>query len=91
MPLEAWMSVCVYSVFVLSCVQVTALRGADPPSKESYRLCKDQETEKATKVQQRAIESQTDQLLYYERRPIYTAFTTYIRLNIYCYMFRLNV
>jgi hypothetical protein len=27
-------------VFVLSCVQVAALRGADPPSKESYRLCK---------------------------------------------------
>jgi hypothetical protein len=29
---------CVYSVFVLSCVQVEALRRADPPSKESYRL-----------------------------------------------------
>jgi hypothetical protein len=39
-PLEAWMSVCGYSVFVLSCVQVAALRWADPPSKESYRLCK---------------------------------------------------
>jgi hypothetical protein len=39
-PLEAWMSVCVYSVFVLSCVQVVNLRRADPPSKESYRLCK---------------------------------------------------
>jgi hypothetical protein len=34
------MSVCVYSVFVLSCVQVAALRRADPPSKASYRLCK---------------------------------------------------
>jgi hypothetical protein len=30
----------VYSVFVLSCVQVAALRQADPPSKKSYRLCK---------------------------------------------------
>jgi hypothetical protein len=39
-PLEAWMSMCVYSVFVLSCVQVAAFRRADPPSKESYRLCK---------------------------------------------------
>jgi hypothetical protein len=39
-PLEARMSVCVYSVFMLSCVQVAALRPADPPSKESYRLCK---------------------------------------------------
>jgi hypothetical protein len=39
-PLEAWMSVCVYSVFVLSFVQVAALRRADPPSKKSYRLCK---------------------------------------------------
>jgi hypothetical protein len=34
------MSVCVYSVFVLSCVEVAALRQADPPSKKSYRLCK---------------------------------------------------
>jgi hypothetical protein len=30
----------VKSVFVLSCVQVEALRRADPPSKESYRLRK---------------------------------------------------
>jgi hypothetical protein len=34
------MSVCVYSVFVLSYVQVAAFRRADPPSKESCRLCK---------------------------------------------------
>jgi hypothetical protein len=39
-PLEAWMHVCVYSVFLLFCVQVAAFRQADPPSKESYRLCK---------------------------------------------------
>jgi hypothetical protein len=37
-PLEVWMLVCVYSVFVLFCVQVAALRRTDPPSKESYRL-----------------------------------------------------
>jgi hypothetical protein len=54
--LEALMSVCVYSVFVLSCVQIATLRRADPPSKESYLLCKDQETEKSAKVQQRAVE-----------------------------------
>jgi hypothetical protein len=30
-PLEAWMSVCIYSVFVLFCVKVAALRRADPP------------------------------------------------------------
>jgi hypothetical protein len=30
--------VCVYSVLVLFCVQVAALRRANPPSKESYRL-----------------------------------------------------
>jgi hypothetical protein len=29
----------VYSVFVLSCTLVQGLRRADPPSKESYRLC----------------------------------------------------
>jgi hypothetical protein len=31
---------CAFILFVLSCVQVAALRRADPPSKESYRLCK---------------------------------------------------
>jgi hypothetical protein len=31
---------CVYSVFVLSCVWVAGLRRADQSSKESYRLCK---------------------------------------------------
>jgi hypothetical protein len=30
---------CFYSVFVFFCVYVAALRRADPPSKESYRLC----------------------------------------------------
>jgi hypothetical protein len=30
---------CFNSVFVLSCVYVTALQRADPSSKESYRLC----------------------------------------------------
>jgi hypothetical protein len=38
-PLEACSSLCVYSMFVLSCVQAAALRRADPPSKESYRQC----------------------------------------------------
>jgi hypothetical protein len=33
-PVEAWMSVFVYYVFVLSYVQVAALRRADPLSKE---------------------------------------------------------
>jgi hypothetical protein len=32
------MSVCVYSVFMLFCLQVSASRRADPPSKEPYRL-----------------------------------------------------
>jgi hypothetical protein len=38
-PLEAWMPVCFYCVFVVSCMQVAALHQADPPSEESYRLC----------------------------------------------------
>jgi hypothetical protein len=37
-PLKVWMSVWEYSV-VLFCVFVPILRRADPPSKESYRLC----------------------------------------------------
>jgi hypothetical protein len=40
-PLNIWMSVCVYSVFVLFCVWVAALQWADSPTKESYRLCID--------------------------------------------------
>jgi hypothetical protein len=44
-PLEAWMSVCVYSMFVLSCVQLAAFRRADPPSKESYLLLGSNPTE----------------------------------------------
>jgi hypothetical protein len=37
-PIKTWMSVCVYSLCVFLCVR-TALRRADPPSMESYRLC----------------------------------------------------
>jgi hypothetical protein len=49
--------VCVYSVFVLSCVQVAALRHADHSSKESYRLCKKHyETEEEARAQQMAVE-----------------------------------
>jgi hypothetical protein len=40
----------VYSVFVLFSVQIVALRRDDPTPKEFYRLCIDQETEKAAKV-----------------------------------------
>jgi hypothetical protein len=51
------MSVCVYSLFVLSCVQAAALRRTDSPSKESYRLGKKgQETEKAANIKQRAVD-----------------------------------
>jgi hypothetical protein len=53
--------VCVYSVFVLSCVQVAVLRRSDPPSKVSYRVWKDSETEKAAEVQQRAVEAQINE------------------------------
>jgi hypothetical protein len=49
--------VCVYSVFVLFCVWVAALRRADHSSKESYHLCKhNYETEEEARAQQRAIE-----------------------------------
>jgi hypothetical protein len=55
-PLEAWMSACVYSVFVLFCMQVAALRRADPGPRNPTDCVKDQETEKATNVQQRAVQ-----------------------------------
>jgi hypothetical protein len=56
-PLKAWMSVCAFILFVLSCVWVAVLRRADPPSKEPYRLRKnDYGTEAEAKAQQRAVE-----------------------------------
>jgi hypothetical protein len=48
------MIVCVYSVFVLSYVQVAALRRADHSSKVSYRLRKKgYETEEEARAQQK--------------------------------------
>jgi hypothetical protein len=48
---------------VLSCVQVAALRQADPPSKESYRLCKqDYETEEEVRAQQRALQPMMNEM-----------------------------
>jgi hypothetical protein len=38
-PIPGLVVVRVYSVFVLFCIQIEALRRADPQSKESYRLC----------------------------------------------------
>jgi hypothetical protein len=48
-PLEAWMFVCVYSVCVVLCIGSGLVTGWSP-SKESYRMCIDQETGKAAKV-----------------------------------------
>jgi hypothetical protein len=50
--------VCVYSVFVLSCVYVAALRRADRSSRELYCLCNnDYETKEQVIAQQRAVEA----------------------------------
>jgi hypothetical protein len=48
---------CFFSVFVLSCEYIAALRRADHSSKESYHLCKkDYETEEEARAQQMALE-----------------------------------
>jgi hypothetical protein len=59
-PLEARMSVCIYSVFALFCVQVAALRQADPHQRRPIDCVKDQGTENAAKVQQRTEETWID-------------------------------
>jgi hypothetical protein len=52
--------VCVYILFMLSSVYVEALRRVDHSSKESYRLCKKDETEEEARAQQRAIKPLTN-------------------------------
>jgi hypothetical protein len=46
-----------FILFVLPCVYAAVLRRADPPSMESYHLCKkkDYETEEQARAQQRAV------------------------------------
>jgi hypothetical protein len=48
--------VCVYSVFVVFCVYVEALRRADHSSEESYRLCKNDYELKEVRAEQGAVE-----------------------------------
>jgi hypothetical protein len=56
--------VCVYSEFVLSCIQVEALQRAHHLSKVSYRLCeKDYETDEEGRAQQRALEPLMTELM----------------------------
>jgi hypothetical protein len=50
------MFVCVYSMFVLSYVQIVVLPRADLSTMRSTECTKDHETEKAAKTQQRAVE-----------------------------------
>jgi hypothetical protein len=49
------MSVYVYSVFVMSCVQVAAFLEAGPPYKGPTDCVKDQDTGKVSMVQQRSV------------------------------------
>jgi hypothetical protein len=47
---------CAFILFVVPCEQVEALRRPDPRPRSSTDCVNDQETEKAEKVQQRAVE-----------------------------------
>jgi hypothetical protein len=52
--------VCVCSVYVQPCVQVAALRQADLPSKESYRLCKKSRNWKSGQGSTKGFGAKTD-------------------------------
>jgi hypothetical protein len=56
------MDICVRLFFLCAvlCVQVAALRRADPPSKQSHRMCKRSRNWKAAKGLQRAVEPWMD-------------------------------
>jgi hypothetical protein len=55
-PLKAWISVCVYSVFVLSCIGSGLARGWSPVKGVCRLYRNDYETEEEARVQQRAVE-----------------------------------
>jgi hypothetical protein len=59
-PLGAWISVCLYSVFMLSYVKIAALRRLIPLPRNPIDCLKDQENEKVAKAQQRAVEPEID-------------------------------
>jgi hypothetical protein len=59
---KAWMFVCAFTLCLLPCVYVAALRRADHSSKESYRLRKnDYGTEEEARAQQGAVEPLMDE------------------------------
>jgi hypothetical protein len=65
------MSVCVYSVFVLLCVQVAVMGRANSPSKGPYRMCINLETEKLVNVHKGfgTIDMQIDPVSYNHSMP----------------------
>jgi uroporphyrinogen-III synthase len=54
------MSVCIYSVFVLSCVHVASFEGLIPCPRSPTVYVKGEETERAAKAQQMAVYIQTE-------------------------------
>jgi hypothetical protein len=73
---------CTFILFVLSCLQAAAFRRADPPSKESYRLCKRYRSWRPLGLRQVEAPTFSAQVVSPTRRPLLTPRRLLVRISV---------